>query len=152
MASAKLKVIPAGMKVLELPDGSWALQKKTRRRRRYKMSAKQRKKIAAAARRFKIPVLTAAALAPTALAAAQDFQFGLQQGGVIRGLNGALASILASFTGIVYKIDQNKVEFQPNLMLRGLVPFAGVTLIKKTGILKGAQRQVSRLKLPISLS
>jgi len=145
----KLEIIPSNMKVIILPDGKSALQKKTRSRRRFKTSLKTRRKIAASARRFKLPLLTIGANLPWIGKFNEVF---MATGGGFQGLRrGAEQALIPAFTGVRIGSTGN-AQFSFSNFNMGLLPNLVVMGIKRTGILRGTNRAFSRLKLPVSLS
>ncbi|MHA1330413.1 MAG: hypothetical protein ACTSR2_04970 [Candidatus Hodarchaeales archaeon] len=125
-------------RVIVLPNGKVALQSKGRRR--YKLSASKRKRIAASLRRFKVPVLTTAAL-------------GIGLGESISALfagnwQKAGGVVLRNYTGY----DMWSKKWVPKAMLHGLVPLLTIMLINRSGLLKPVNQKLARARIPLRLS
>lgn len=149
---AGMKVIPAGFRPVTLPDGSVALQRKGRRRRP-RLSPQARRRIAAAARRFKVPVLTVGAQLPWAIPFISAI---MREGGAaLNGDENAQRSIankiIAPFTGIVFNAGW-KPQFVPRRMLQGLAPNLALMFIKRTGVFRGINQKLARMRIPVRLT
>jgi len=125
-------------RVIVLPNGKVALQSKGRRR--YRLSASKRKRIAASLRRFKLPVLTTAAIAvgtwePLKFAAGGDFQR-------------AGKWLMRNYTG--FDLDAKNWKF--NRLWGGLLPIIAVVAINRSGLLKHANQKLARMRIPLRLS
>jgi len=132
-------------RVIVLPNGKVALQSKGRRK--YKLSASKRKRIAASLRRFKLPVLTTAAVAYPLFSAV----------GAAGGINNVFTAngskrfggyLLAAFTGF----DLATGRWNIRSLQYGLLPVAAVMLINKSGILKPVNQKLARMRIPLRLS
>lgn len=148
-AVAGMKMIPAGFRVITLPSGQTALTPRRRSRRRYKLSKARRMSIAASARKFKVPVLTLAVNAPWV---AKSMEVSKYNGGGWTGFRRAAEQvIMPAFTGV--KIDSTgKMSFSLGNLAWGLLPNAMLGITKRSGLLRGAQKSVSRFRLPVSLT
>ena len=116
-------------------------------RRRYKTSAATRKKRAAALRRFKIPVLTTAAVGIplfTALGRAGNI-------GSVSGLKTFGREYLSYYTG-VYINEGGGATFSFSRLATGVVPLVAVVIARRFGIFKGVNQQLGRMKIPLRLS
>ena len=140
--ATKLKTIPTGYRIKETADGNY-LVKKSRGGRKYKMSKKARNRIAASARKFKLPVLTAGALA---VGVWQPLQLLVQGQGQEAG-----QVLLRNYTG--FNVDgQGGVEFKFRYMFNGLFPLAAVMVINRSGILKPVNQKLAKMKVPLRLN
>lgn len=140
------QALPAGKTVRNIGGTNFLVSK--RRGRRFKTSLATRKKIAHAARKMKIPVLTLGALA----VGTSDAIGGLMEPGTIRQkFNRFGFHLLKNYTGIsVFQTQAPQFNF--NDLLRGTGTLAGVALARRSGIFKGANKALTKLRLPVSLS
>ena len=144
----KTQIIPADLRISgTASDGTILLEKKKQRRRRFKTSAKTRARIRTAARKFKLPVLTGAAVALPVIDAIQSAK-GLPD--ATSKLRQFSKSIVRSYTGLDFTPDGVKFDF--GAALRGWGPLIGIGILKKTPFLRGVQRMVAKLGFPVSFS
>jgi len=146
---AGMKIIPSGYTVRDV-GGKTFLQKKRRSRKRYKLSKKTRDKISRNARKFKLPILTGAALALPAMDAWNDAANNAPK--TVQGRVSKFSRrIVANYTGI-YLDDTGKVNFNWRHAAKGLLPLAAVMGAKRLGIFKGANKALASAKIPVRLS
>ena len=143
------RVIPKDKTILETSKGPVLVHKK-QRRRRYKTPKAVRQKIAASSRRFKIPILTTAAIG-IPFFTALDKAGGMNNLFTRSGMFKFSREMLASYTGVFIE-GGGGVVFAPQLMLRGLVPIAMVAIINRLGILKPANQKLAKTRIPLRLS
>ena len=130
-----------GYKIIETTKGPM-LQKSKQSRKRYKTPAKVRRRIAAGIKRFKVPVLTTAALIAGTW---QPIQYAMngawQQAGIM---------LLRNYTGV--DATPGNVHFKFRYLLNGLVPLLGVGIVRKTGVFRSVNATLARNKIPLRLS
>lgn len=137
---AKIPRLPPRTRIVVGADGKSYLTGKSRRR--YKTPAAVRKKIAAGARRFKIPILTTAAVAA---GTAQPIMMLLQGNPQEAG-----RTLLRNYTGV--DIQDGSATFRVQYLLQGVVPLLAVALVRRTGIFKKANTMLAKSKIPFRLS
>jgi len=146
---AGMKIIPSGYSVKNV-DGKTYLQKRRRSRKRYKLSKKTRDKISRNARKFKLPILTGAALALPAMDAWNDAANNAPK--TVQGRVSKFSRrLIANYTGF-YLDDLGRVSFNWRHAAKGLLPLAAVMGAKKIGIFKGANKALGSAKIPVRLS
>ena len=134
------KRLPPRTRIVMGADGKTYLTGKSRRR--YKTPAAVRKKIAAGARRFKVPVLTTAAVAAGTWEPIKNLvQGNAQEAGRI---------LLRNYTGV--DIQDGSASFNFRYMLNGLVPILVVGLVRRTGVFKKVNTTLAKSKIPLRLS
>jgi len=146
-STAKLKVIPSGYRVIDTPAGTF-LQKKTRRTRQYKLSKAKRQALSRASRRFKVPVVTSAAIIvgmhePVAWLHKHNYNK--------TGWRGFGTLTLRNYTGIWIN-QEGEVKFQPKHALKGAGSLFLTYLLRRSGITKPVNRMLTRMRIPITLS
>ena len=134
------KRLPPRTRIVTGADGKAYLTGKSRRR--YKTPAAVRRKIAAGARRFKIPVLTTAAVAAGTW---QPIQLLMQGQGQEAG-----RVLLRNYTGV--DIQDGSAQFKFRYMLNGIVPLLVVGIVRKTGVFKQVNTTLAKSKIPLRLS
>ena len=144
--ATKLKTLPAGHRIIETAHGNY-IQKQKRSRKTFKMPKAQRQKIAAAARRFKFPILTAAAIGvPLAfsIAAAQ------RHGGLFstEGAKWFGSNMLAYYTGFAPMTQ----DFEAKRLMYGLVPLIATMVLRRSGITKAPNAMLAKMRIPLRLS
>ena len=144
MSVSKLKTIPSGYRVKETSAGTF-LVKKTRSRSR-KLSKRQRMAISKAAKKFKLPVLTLGVQLPWLSKSVEVFG---ANGSNLKALKYVGEQvILPSFTGIHIDSAGNATFDLKNLYL-GLLPNVLLYGVSKTGVFRGINRNLSKMKLPL---
>lgn len=137
--------LPPRTRVVVGGDGKTYLTGKGRRR--YKQSAATRKKRAAALRRFKIPVLSTAAVGIPLFTA-------LGRAGSLNSVAGWAnfgREYLSYYTG-VYIAEGGGATFSFSRLATGAVPLLAVVIARRFGIFKGVNQQLGRMKIPLRLS
>jgi len=138
--------IPSNRRVITVGNKHF-LQPIKRRTKRFKTPLKVRKKIAAAARRFKLPILSVAAVGfPIGIAI--NKVGGIQGLFSAHGIETASASILRSFTGF----DPRTGSFSWEALGEGLLPATAVFVINKLGVLRPINRALGRTRMPFRLN
>lgn len=139
------KQLPPNTRIVTQVGNELVLTKKKRSVRRFKTSKKTRDKISRAARKFKIPIITGAAIAlPLAIAITE----GMKPAANSEKVKAFSRNILNSYTGI----DIVERNFKLSRMATGTLPLIGAMIARRSGLFKGANRALSRLKVPVSLS
>lgn len=159
MATAKqLMIVPPGFRIkTAVIDGeaqSVLVAKTTRNGP--KTPKKVRERIAASLRKIKIPILTGIAQLPWVL---PTIGFGFNALTKRRWDDAikAASSPLSAFTGVVMTPTSTTqptftISWQPQEMVRGIVPNGIVWLINKSGMFRGINQKLARTRLPIRLN
>lgn len=115
--------------------------------KQYILSNKAKTRIGSASRRFNLPLLTASALGLTLYhpiqAIVNDRSWtGVRDSGRI---------LLRNFTGVHFKLD-GTTQFNWRWMGNGLLPFALVMLVNRTGVFRSTNARLARAKVPLRFS
>lgn len=146
-----IQIIPGGYKVLSKKGNKLTLMRKVRHRV-HKLSKKVRDAMSAARRRFKIPLLSGAAVAIPGLQAIESAN---KYGGIsnINGLKVGLANLLASYTGFYFDpLGGSKPTWSLWNLMRGAGTLLAVKLTKRFGIFKGVNSMLTQNKIPVALT
>lgn len=120
----------------------------TKGRRKFKTPSKTRRRIAAGLRRLKFPVLTGVAVG-LPLFMASDAAGGFTQVFSARGGKLFGNAILGYYTGFS---PLSSVKFDIRRMAVGLLPLVGLVMIKRFGVFRGINQNLSRMRIPLRLS
>ena len=117
-------------------------------RRKYKTPLAVRKKQALARKKFKVPVLTTAALAVPIMDAFDAGNGVVHSLSTKEGFSEFSNTLVANFTGFAPK----QRVFSSKRLFVGLGPLLAVWLVKKTGVFKSVNQSLARSRVPIRLS
>jgi len=143
------QLLPPGKTVRNIGGTNFLVSKS--RSRRFKLPAKTRKKMAASARKFKVPVLTIAAVGvPTALAV--EHAGGLTAAiSTTSGFKRFGSRMLQFYTGFNPAANAGS-RFNIRDAAVGLGPLAALTFIRRMGLFKGVNQTLARSRVPVRLA
>lgn len=141
---AGLPYVPRKYSVVERGGKAYVT---TRGRRQYKTPAKTRKRIAAGLRRIKLPLLTMAAVG-IPIGTAITRAGGMGRVFSTAGFTAFGNSLIMSYTGYSPVAKNWRLE----RLMEGLLPLGALMVVRRLGVFRGVNNQLTRMRVPFRLS